>query len=206
MLDTNTASYIIRRRSNVVHRLVAVPMASLYLSSITVGVRMSGLARRPEATVLNETVKELLRRVEALPWEEATARRYGALRSELERQGTGLSQHDVLIAAHALAVGAVLATNDWAFSRVPRLQIEDWTVPQERVLVFARWPHLCRGPINAAKRAASARLRSAPDAAPGTGGAPAARRGARHPRRWRTRGRRWQSRRGCAPAPGSRAT
>jgi predicted nucleic acid-binding protein len=35
---------------------------------------------------------------------------------------------DMLIAAHALAVGAVLVTNDRAFSQIAQLQIEDWTV------------------------------------------------------------------------------
>jgi tRNA(fMet)-specific endonuclease VapC len=34
----------------------------------------------------------------------------------------------MLIAAHALAVGAVLVTNDRAFSQIAQLQIEDWTV------------------------------------------------------------------------------
>jgi antitoxin VapB len=37
---------------------------------------------------------------------------------------------DLLIAAHALAAGAVLATNDRAFTQIPQLQIEDWTVDQ----------------------------------------------------------------------------
>jgi tRNA(fMet)-specific endonuclease VapC len=33
----------------------------------------------------------------------------------------------MLIAAHALAAGSVLVTNDRAFSQIAPLQIEDWT-------------------------------------------------------------------------------
>ncbi|WP_414223152.1 PIN domain-containing protein [Cupriavidus necator] len=36
---------------------------------------------------------------------------------------------DLLIAAHALETGAVLATNDQAFRRLPGLVVEDWSVP-----------------------------------------------------------------------------
>jgi tRNA(fMet)-specific endonuclease VapC len=34
---------------------------------------------------------------------------------------------DMMIAAHALALGAILVTNDRAFSRIRKLKIEDWT-------------------------------------------------------------------------------
>jgi len=39
-----------------------------------------------------------------------------------------LAPLDLLIAAHALGVGAVLVTKDQAFGQVPDLAIEDWTM------------------------------------------------------------------------------
>jgi predicted nucleic acid-binding protein len=37
---------------------------------------------------------------------------------------------DVMIAAHVLALGAVLVTNDHAFARIKKLKVEDWTQGQ----------------------------------------------------------------------------
>ena len=52
---------------------------------------------------------------------------YGPLRAELERTGRVLGPLDLLNAAHALAVGAVLVTNDQAMLRLSGLETEDWT-------------------------------------------------------------------------------
>jgi tRNA(fMet)-specific endonuclease VapC len=46
----------------------------------------------------------------------------------LDRAGRPLGSLDLLIAAQALAAGAVLVMNDRAFNQIPHLQIEDWTV------------------------------------------------------------------------------
>jgi tRNA(fMet)-specific endonuclease VapC len=72
-------------------------------------------------------VRELLRRVDVLPWNSAAAERYGVLRADLERRGRSLAPLDLLIAAHALNAEAVLATNDRTFGQVADLDVEDWT-------------------------------------------------------------------------------
>jgi tRNA(fMet)-specific endonuclease VapC len=65
--------------------------------------------------------------VAILPWDSDAARKYGQLRAVLERDGQPMGNLDVMIAAHALAVGAVLVTNDQAFARIKKLKVEDWT-------------------------------------------------------------------------------
>lgn len=127
MLDTNTVSHLIKGHPTVTQRVVAAPMMALCISAITVGELLYGLAKRPEATRLHIAVKEFLRRVDVLPWDSATAERYGAVRAELERQGKTLGALDLLIAAHALEADAVLVTNDRAFGYVTELSVEDWT-------------------------------------------------------------------------------
>ncbi len=127
MLDTNTVSHLIRAHPAVVGRVVAAPMASLCISAITKGELLFGLAKRPDAKRLHLVVLELLRRVDVLPWDSAIAERYGSVRADMERQGKTLAPLDLLIATHALSVGAVLVTNDRAFGQVAKLHVEDWT-------------------------------------------------------------------------------
>ena len=106
---------------------MAVPIASLCVSAITEGELLFGLARRPEAQRLHLAVRELLRRVDVLPWDRDVAERYGTARAELELKGKSLAPLDLQIAVHALCIGAVLVTNDRVFRQVAGLQLEDWT-------------------------------------------------------------------------------
>jgi tRNA(fMet)-specific endonuclease VapC len=126
LLDTNTVSHLIKGHPSVARRLVAVPMASLCISAITEGELHFGLAKRPDAKRLHLIVKEFLRRVEVLSWDSSIAKHYGPLRADLERQGKILAPLDLLIAAHALSVSAVLVTSDRAFCQINGLSIEDW--------------------------------------------------------------------------------
>ena len=73
-------------------------------------------------------VKEFLLRVDVLPWDGVAAACYGGVRADMMRQGKLLGALDLLIATHALSVGAVLVTNDQAFFQVADLHVEDWLV------------------------------------------------------------------------------
>lgn len=64
---------------------------------------------------------------EVVPLDAAAARHYGSLRAELESTGKVIGPNDMLIAAHALALGSVLVTdNVREFSRIDGLQAENW--------------------------------------------------------------------------------
>jgi tRNA(fMet)-specific endonuclease VapC len=130
MLDTNIISQLIKAHPAVARRVAATPMASLCMSAITQGELLFGLAKRPEATRLRLAVRELLRRVDVLPWDSVAAECYGNVRAALTRQGKVVGPIDLLIAAHALSLGSVLVTNDRSFGMVDALPIEDWTVHQ----------------------------------------------------------------------------
>ncbi len=128
MLDTNTVSHLVKRHPIVTRRVVEVPMESLCMSAITAGELLYAPAKRPEAVRLHAAVTEIMRRVDVLPWDSASAARYGVVRAELERTGRTLGSLDLLIAAHALDAGMVLVTSDRTFSQIAALRIEDWTV------------------------------------------------------------------------------
>jgi tRNA(fMet)-specific endonuclease VapC len=128
LLDTNIASYIIKGNIPAVRRrLVRVPMAQVAISAVTEGELRYGVARRVGATRLETVVEEFLLRVTILPWDSEAARHYGQLRASLEREGTPIGSLDLMIAAHGLAAGLILVTNDQVFRRIKGLKIQDWT-------------------------------------------------------------------------------
>jgi len=129
MLDTNMVSHFVKQHKAVIQRAVSLPIDMLCISALTAGELLFGLERRPEATRLNAGVGEFLRRIDVLPWTRDTAAEYGRLRAALQQQGKLLAPMDLLIAAHALATGAVLVSNDRAFGQVAGLNVEDWTLP-----------------------------------------------------------------------------
>jgi tRNA(fMet)-specific endonuclease VapC len=87
-----------------------------------------GVAKRGHPKGLATRVHEFLVRVNVLPWTQAVAAVYGDLRASCEAAGATPAPMDVMIAAHAKAVGAILVTRDRAFGFVSdRLPMEDWT-------------------------------------------------------------------------------
>lgn len=127
LLDTNTVSHLIKRHPHVTQRLLAVPVHCVCISAITAGELAFGLAKRPDATALKAAVREFLRHVDVLSWDHAVAQTYGALRADLQKNGTPLAPLDTQIAAHALHVQAILVSNDKAFLQVDGVAVEDWT-------------------------------------------------------------------------------
>jgi tRNA(fMet)-specific endonuclease VapC len=102
-------------------------MSQLAISAVTEGELRFGAARLPQAAKLHSTIEAFLLRVATAPWDSEAARHYGQLRATLQREGQPMGSLDIMIAAHALALGAVLVTNDQAFERIKKLKIEDWT-------------------------------------------------------------------------------
>lgn len=128
MLDTNIASMVIKGTNQKLnHHLLSVSMEDIVISTITQAELLFGLANKPEAIRLKSLVHEFLIRLDILPWDSAAADAYAQLRANCVRYGTALGNLDMLIAAHALSVKAVLVSNDKAFSKVkPPLTCVDW--------------------------------------------------------------------------------
>lgn len=127
LLDTNTASYIIKGNfPRVRERLLKVPMSDVGISVVTEAELRFGVARRPEAATLKKVVEEFLLRVEVLPWDSEAAQRYALIRTAMEKDRAPMGNLDLMIAAQAMAAEAVLVTHDHVFRRVKGLKVEDW--------------------------------------------------------------------------------
>ena len=127
MLDTNICIYIINKRPpQVFEHFVGMRIGDVAISSITgaelsFGITNSGSQRNQEA------LAKFLAPLEIVSFDEAAMHEYGSLRCRPERLGTPIGALDLLIAAHALALGSTLVSNNLReFSRVPNLKLANW--------------------------------------------------------------------------------
>jgi tRNA(fMet)-specific endonuclease VapC len=128
LLDTNTVSFHIRHSSALLQRrLRAIPAASVALSVITEMEIRHGLARDPELKIAS-SIEGFFQGITILALTSEAARYYAKIRAELEVLGTPIGPLDLLIASHALSLGATLITTALGgFRRVTGLRCEDWT-------------------------------------------------------------------------------
>ncbi|MBW6511675.1 MAG: type II toxin-antitoxin system VapC family toxin [Desulfuromonadaceae bacterium] len=128
LLDTNSCIYIIKRKPDeVLRHFQQYHPGDIGISSITLAELQYGVAKSQAPQRNSEALSEFLIPIEVLPFGEAATQSYGIIRASLEQQGKIIGAMDLLIAAHALSLGAVLVTNNVKeFARVPGLKIENW--------------------------------------------------------------------------------
>ena len=127
LLDTNAVSQLVRQPDGGVARRVAALESGSFAISVVVAAELRYGAERRGSARLTRQLEAVFSAIDVLPLEEPVDRHYGAIRSELERVGQPIGSNDLLIAAHAKALGVTLVTNNLGeFRRVPGLVVEDW--------------------------------------------------------------------------------
>lgn len=129
LLDTNIVTYIVAGRSE--ESRIRYNQAKRYgrigVSAITEAELRYGLEKKPQATTLRAYVTEFLGRTERFAWDTAAAHTYSELRARTEQAGLAFGELDLLIAAHAAALGATLVTHDSVLLRLANvLSVTDW--------------------------------------------------------------------------------
>ena len=127
MLDTNTVSYILKGMSLAARRRLAGlgPREIACISAVSEGELWFGLEKVGAGTTRRSALRAFLDRLKVLPWGRDEAEAYGLFRAKQEAIGRPLGPLDTQIAAHAIAAGAVLVSNDAVFKRargLPGLQ------------------------------------------------------------------------------------
>ncbi|THB66309.1 MAG: type II toxin-antitoxin system VapC family toxin [Gammaproteobacteria bacterium] len=128
MLDTNICIYVLKKHSDAIrHKFNAIK--DLCISSVTYGELCFGIenSNSPNKKDLWDQLDFFTQRLLIETWDEDAARHYGSIRADLRSRGCLIGNNDLLIAAHARSIHAVLVTNNSKeFSRVQDLTIENW--------------------------------------------------------------------------------
>ena len=128
VLDTDVVSDLMRPQpsADLVERLVETPTSEQATTAVTIGELVYG-ARRVDRPELYERAMRLLAGVSVLPFDRDAAKRYGSIRSGLERAGRRLPDPDLRIAATVLAHDALFITgNTRHFEHISGLSCENW--------------------------------------------------------------------------------
>ena len=127
MLDTNICIYAIKHRPPEVlaalrtHAAAGLGVSSISVAELSFAVAKSGSARNLQA------LAQFLEPLEIADFDRAAAQAYGPLRARLEAAGTPIGPLDTQIAAHALALGVTLVSNNTReFARIPGLLLDNW--------------------------------------------------------------------------------
>lgn len=127
LLDTNIVSDLVRNPQGSVAKRLAKIGTSTICTSIIVAAELRYGASKRNALRLTVQLEAVLERLEILPFEAPADSTYALLRTRLERAGNPIGANDLLIAAHALALGCAIVTgNEREFARVPGLRVENW--------------------------------------------------------------------------------
>lgn len=128
LLDTNICIYIRQERPEpVLRRFRRLRPGEAALSVITYGELIYGAAKSLQREAALERLRELLHWLPALPLPESAAEAYGTTRADLAAKGEMIGNNDLWIAAHALAAGMTLVTNnEKEFRRVRGLKVQNW--------------------------------------------------------------------------------
>jgi tRNA(fMet)-specific endonuclease VapC len=119
------------KRSNdaVLKRLQKIPVSDVCISVVTKSELLFGVEVSPRRRQDESALNAFLRYVEVLDFPDTASPHYAKIRAYLKTLGTMIGANDLFIAAHARSLGVTLVTNNTReFGRVPKLNIENWTL------------------------------------------------------------------------------
>jgi tRNA(fMet)-specific endonuclease VapC len=129
LLDANILSDLLRNPQGRVAARIDGMGNDDFCTSIIVAAEIRYGAAKKDSARLTAQLEAILGGLDILPFETPADAIYGKLRSRLEKAGTPIGPNDLLIAAHALASGCILVTDNMReFSRIQELPLENWLV------------------------------------------------------------------------------
>jgi tRNA(fMet)-specific endonuclease VapC len=127
LLDTNIISDIIRNPDGHAARRIEQAEPKKVFTSIIVASELRYGCTKKGSPKLLAKVETILEMLPVLPLDIPADAEYGGIRAELEAAGQPIGMNDLLIAAHAYALGLTLVTDNMReFSRIRGLNVENW--------------------------------------------------------------------------------
>jgi tRNA(fMet)-specific endonuclease VapC len=127
LLDTNIVSDVVRHpQGRVALRIRDVGEAQVCTSIIVASELRYGAAKKG-STRLSARLEAVLTAIDVIAFEAPADAVYAIIRTALERTGRPIGGNDLLIAAHAVALGCTIVTdNEGEFGRVEGLLRQNW--------------------------------------------------------------------------------
>jgi tRNA(fMet)-specific endonuclease VapC len=127
LLDTNVLSALARDPHGAVAGQIARVGEANVCTSIVVAAELRYGAVKRGSARLAKQLDVILAAMDIVPFESPMDRVYADVRNALEQRGRPIGGNDLIIAAQALALDAVLVTdNVKEFEQVPGLKVENW--------------------------------------------------------------------------------
>jgi tRNA(fMet)-specific endonuclease VapC len=130
LLDTDTCSYIMKRHPlSVLKHLQTLELSEIGISSMTLAELRYGVEHLNSSRFTQQDIDVFITQLNltVFAWDAQASQHYATLRADLERKGLPIGNMDMLIAAHALRLKAILVTNNIRhFSRISGLELENW--------------------------------------------------------------------------------
>lgn len=130
LLDTGTCSYIMKRsHPKLLKKLSNVGIETLAISVVTEAEILYGIKLSSNPAAVQAAFDGFIKHVTVLEWGREAALHYADIRANLRQRGEPIGSNDLLIAAQARSLSAVLVTNNAReFKKVKGLKTENWSV------------------------------------------------------------------------------
>ena len=128
MLETDTCAFILRRSSQaLLDRIQTVALEQQVMSMVTLAELLYGVQISSRKKENRAAVDSLARHLTVVDWSRDAAEHYADIRADLKKSGQLIGSNDLMIAAHARSLGAIVVTNTVKnFRRIKGLKLENW--------------------------------------------------------------------------------
>ena len=127
MLDTDICVYVLKAQNKGLEAALVEHAREICISAICHAELWYGVEHSVHSDRNRAGLEHFLQRLDVQAFRREAGRHYGDILQQLTRRGAPTGSNDLLIAAHARSMAAILVTNNVReFSRVPGLQVVNW--------------------------------------------------------------------------------